>query len=100
MASSETPGPATDDASSASAAPVGRDHGRAGRNLPAAIGLGVVLGAYVVASLIFFKPSFVLLVAVALCMGSLELYHALQRHGMKASIQPIIVGTLAISVGS
>ena len=41
-----------------------------------------------------------LLVAVALCMGSLELYHALQRHGMKAAIQPIIVGTMAISIGS
>ena len=60
----------------------------------------MVLGAYVVLSLIFFKPAFVLLVAVALSMGSLELYHALQRHGMKAAIQPIIVGTLAISIGS
>lgn len=98
MASSETPGPATGDASPA--APAGTDHGRAGRNLPAAIGLGVVLGGYVVASLIFFKPAFVLLVAVALCMGSLELYHALQRHGMRAAIQPIIVGTMAISIGS
>lgn len=86
--------------SESSAPPAGKDHGRAGRNLPAAIGLGVVLGAYVVLSLIFFKPAFVLLVAVALSMGSLELYHALQRHGMKASIQPIIIGTLAISIGS
>ena len=59
-----------------------------------------MLGAYVVVSLIFFKPAFVLLVAVALCMGSLELYHALQRHGMKAAIQPIIIGTMAISIGS
>ena len=100
MASSETPGPATGGASSASSAPAGPDHGRAGRNLPAAIGLGVVLGAYVVLSLMFFKPAFVLFVAVALSMGSLELYHALQRHGMKAAIQPIIVGTLAISIGS
>jgi phosphatidate cytidylyltransferase len=91
MTASDSPSPAS---------PAGKDHGRAGRNLPAAIGLGVVLGTYVVLSLIFFKPAFVLLVAVALSMGSLELYHALQRHGMKAAIQPIIVGTLAISIGS
>jgi phosphatidate cytidylyltransferase len=89
---------ASDASSPAPAA--GKDHGRAGRNLRAAIALGVVLGAYVVLSLLFFKPAFVLLVAVALSMGSLELYHALQRHGMKAAIQPIIVGTLAISIGS
>ncbi|HEU5486504.1 MAG TPA: phosphatidate cytidylyltransferase [Microlunatus sp.] len=68
--------------------------------MPAAIGLGVVIGAYVVLSLIFFKPAFVVFVAVALSMGALELYHALQRHGMKAAIQPIIVGTAAISIGS
>ncbi|BAK34519.1 phosphatidate cytidylyltransferase [Microlunatus phosphovorus NM-1] len=91
MSASDNPSPAP---------PAGQGHGRAGRNLPAAIGLGVVLGAYVVLSLIFFKPAFVLLVAVALSMGSLELYHALKRHGMNAAIQPIIVGTLAISIGS
>ncbi|MFT4164351.1 MAG: phosphatidate cytidylyltransferase [Microlunatus sp.] len=91
MAASDNPSPAP---------PAGRDHGRAGRNLPAAIGLGVGLGAYVVVSLIFFKPAFVLLVAVALSMGAIELYHALRRHGMNAAIQPIIIGTLAISIGS
>lgn len=106
MTVSDTPGPATDGTPPArgmtpSATPVaGKNHGRAGRNLPAAISLGVLLGAYVVLSLIFFKPAFVLLVAVALSMGSLELYSALQRHGMKAAIQPILVGTVAISVGS
>ena len=105
MTVSDTPGPATDGTppggiTPTPAAAAASGHGRAGRNLPAAIGLGVVLGAYVVLSLIFFKPAFVLFVAVALSMGSLELYHALQRHGMKAAIQPIIVGTAAISIGS
>ena len=77
-----------------------RSHGRAGRNLPAAIGIGVALGAYVVLTLLFFKPGFVLLVAVALSLGSYELYQALQRHGMKAAIVPIVAGTVAISTGS
>jgi phosphatidate cytidylyltransferase len=103
MTVSDTTGPATEGTPGGvtpTPPPAAASHGRAGRNLPAAIGLGVVLGAYVVLSLIFFKPAFVLFVAVALSMGSLELYHALQRHGMKAAIQPIIVGTAAISIGS
>ena len=75
-------------------------HGRAGRNLPAAIGIGVGLGAYVVLSLVFFKPAFVLLVAVALGMASVELHQALRKQGMTSSIIPIVVGSLAISIGS
>jgi len=75
-------------------------HGRAGRNLPQAISLGVGLGAYVVLSLIFFEPAFVLLVALALMMASVELYRALQRQEMTAAIVPIVAGSLAIPFGS
>ena len=73
---------------------------RAGRDLPKAIGIGVGLGAYVVLSLLFFKPAFVLLVAVALVLGSRELHAALKRQGMNAAIIPIMVGTVAIAIGS
>ena len=75
-------------------------HGRAGRNLPAAIAIGVGLGAYVVLSLVFFKPAFVLLVAVALGLASVELHQALRKQGMTSSIIAIVVGSLAISIGS
>lgn len=88
---SEVPAPAA--ASSAS-------HGRAGRNLGSAIGVGLGLGAYVVLTLMFFKPGFVALVAVALGLGSIELWTALKRHGMTASIVPILVGIVPITVGS
>jgi phosphatidate cytidylyltransferase len=77
-----------------------RDHGRAGRNLPAAIGVGVALGVYFVVTLIWFKPGFVALVAVALAVGSIEVYNALRRHGMQASIVPIVLGTVPIAAGS
>ena len=77
-----------------------KEHGRAGRNLPQAIGLGVGAGAYVVLSLLFFEPAFVLLVAVALAAASIELYHALARQDMNASIVPIVAGCLAIPFGS
>jgi phosphatidate cytidylyltransferase len=77
-----------------------REHGRAGRNLPAAIAVGVGLGVYLVVTLIWFKPGFVALLAVALALGSIEMHSALRRHGMHASIVPIVVGTVPIAAGS
>jgi phosphatidate cytidylyltransferase len=77
-----------------------KEHGRAGRNLPQAIALGVAAGAYVLLSLLYFEPAFVLLVAVALVLASLELYHALARHDMTAAIVPIAAGGVAIPFGS
>jgi phosphatidate cytidylyltransferase len=77
-----------------------KEYGRAGRNLPQAIALGVAAGAYVVLSLLYFEPAFVLLVAVALVLASVELYHALARHDMTASIVPIAAGGVAIPFGS
>ena len=75
-------------------------HGRAGRNLPAAIGIGVGLGAYVVLSLVYLKPAFVVLVAVALVLASVELHEALKRQDMTSAIVPIAIGSVAISFGS
>jgi phosphatidate cytidylyltransferase len=75
-------------------------HGRAGRNLPAAISIGAGLGAYVVLSLMYLKPAFVVLVAVALVLASVELHEALKKQGMTSAIVPIAVGSVAISFGS
>jgi phosphatidate cytidylyltransferase len=75
-------------------------HGRAGRNLPAAIGIGVGLGAYVVLSLIYLKPAFVVLVAVALVLAAVELHEALKKQGMTSTIIPIAIGSVAIAFGS
>ncbi|MBA3528333.1 MAG: phosphatidate cytidylyltransferase [Propionibacteriaceae bacterium] len=82
------------------ASPAAKDHGRAGRNLPAAIGVGVGLGGYIILSLLYFKPGFVALVALALVLGSVELYQALQKQQMTAAIVPIVAGTIAIATGS
>jgi phosphatidate cytidylyltransferase len=75
-------------------------HGRAVRNLPAAIAVGVGLGAYVVLTLLFWRFGFVLLIALALALGSVELFTALRRRGMVAAIVPIVVGSVAIAIGS
>jgi phosphatidate cytidylyltransferase len=77
-----------------------KSYGRAGRNLPQAIGLGVGLGAYVVLSLLYFQPAFVVLVAVALALASIELYSALRKQEMTAAIVPIVGGCVAIPIGS
>ena len=77
-----------------------RSYGRAGRNLPQAIGLGVGLGASVVLSLLFFQPAFVILLAAALAAASVELYNALRKQEMTAAIVPIVGGCVAIPIGS
>jgi phosphatidate cytidylyltransferase len=77
-----------------------KNHGRAGRNLPAAIAVGVGAGAYIVVSLIFAPWAFVGLIAVALVLGSREMHHALANIGMTAAIIPIMIGSVAISIGS
>lgn len=72
----------------------------AGRDLPAAIVVGVGLVAAVVLTLAFWHWGFVLLAAVLLSMGTWEVYRALQRVGMNAEIWPILVGTAAMVVGT
>lgn len=75
-------------------------HGRAGRNLPAAIAVGVGLGAYVVLTLVFWRFGFVLLIGAALALASLELHTALSKVGMRSAVVPIVVGSVAIAIGS
>ncbi len=72
----------------------------AGRDLPAAIAVGVGLVGLVVGTLAFWHWGFVLLCAVMLCMGAWEVSRALQRIGMNAEIVPIIGGTFAMIVGT
>ncbi|HZA03798.1 MAG TPA: phosphatidate cytidylyltransferase [Propionibacteriaceae bacterium] len=89
----------TTDTPLASAAPA-KTYGRAGRNLPLAISLGLALGAYVVLSLVYFQPAFVVLLAAALALASIELYNALRKQEMTAAIVPIVGGCVAIPIGS
>ncbi|MEE1768619.1 phosphatidate cytidylyltransferase [Streptomyces sp. JV185] len=72
---------------------------RAGRDLRAAIGVGVGLGAVVVASLFIVKAVFVGVVAVAVVVGLWELTSRLQeRKGIKAPLVPLAVGGAAMVV--
>lgn len=82
------------------ASPLANPHGRAGRNLPAALAVGLGAGAYVVVTLMYWRFGFVLLVAAALALASVELSRALRRVGMTAALLPIVVGSVGISIGS
>lgn len=72
---------------------------RAGRDLRAAIGVGVGLGAVIVASLFIVKDVFVGVIVVAVVVGLWELTSRLQeRKGIKAPLVPLAVGGAAMVV--
>ena len=65
---------------------------RAGRNLPAAIGVGVGLGLLVVLTLFFVKDLFVVVVVVALGVGLWELGRAFATAGIVIPVLPVLTG--------
>jgi phosphatidate cytidylyltransferase len=77
--------------------PVG-SHGRAGRDLRAAIGVGVALVAVIIGSLVVRREAFVGLVVVAILVGVVELTRALQAGSFRAPVVPLLVGAVAMLV--
>ncbi|MFF3560246.1 phosphatidate cytidylyltransferase [Streptomyces sp. NPDC002574] len=81
------------------AAPGGPAKKSAGRNLRAAIGVGVGLGVVILASLFIVKAVFVAVVAAAVVVGLWELTSRLaERKGIKAPLIPLAVGGAAMVV--
>ncbi|MFD5618822.1 phosphatidate cytidylyltransferase [Streptomyces yangpuensis] len=72
---------------------------RAGRDLRAAIGVGVGLGAVIFASLLIVKAVFVGVVVVAVVVGLWELTSRLQeKKGIKVPLVPLAVGGAAMVI--
>jgi phosphatidate cytidylyltransferase len=69
---------------------------RAGRNLLAAIAVGLGLGAVIIASLVVYRPAFLLVIGVAIPVGVIELVRALESGGARAPLPPLLVGTVAM----
>ncbi|WP_369253855.1 phosphatidate cytidylyltransferase [Geodermatophilus amargosae] len=69
---------------------------RAGRNLVAAIGVGLGLGAVIIASLVVYRPAFLAVIGVAILVGVVELVRALESGGARAPLPPLLVGTVAM----
>lgn len=72
---------------------------RAGRDLPAAIGVGLSLALLVIASLYFYKAAFIAVVVVALGIGMFEISRAFKTAGIQIPLPPILTGGLAMMVG-
>ena len=73
---------------------------RAGRNLPAAVAVGLGLGAVVLASLYIWKPAFLVVIVAAVFLAVIELAHAFAADGVRFPVPPVVVGAVAVVVGA
>jgi phosphatidate cytidylyltransferase len=70
--------------------------GRTGRNLPAAIGVGVVLGGLVVLTLFTVKATFLAYMGIALAIALAELTGALAKRDVNMPVIPVVAGGAAM----
>jgi phosphatidate cytidylyltransferase len=68
--------------------------GRSGRNMPAAIAVGVSLVLIVFASLLIYKPAVLGVIVVAAGVGVWEMTRALRSSGADAPLIPLLGGTV------
>lgn len=68
----------------------------AGRNLPAAIGVGVSLGAMIIAILVFARDLWVPLVAAAMALATWEVVKRFRAAGTNLELWPMLIGGQAI----
>jgi phosphatidate cytidylyltransferase len=73
---------------------------RAGRNLPAAIGVAVALIALIVCSLAFYKDLFLVVVAGAILVALWEMRNALAHQGTQIATLPVAAGAVAMIGGA
>ena len=73
---------------------------RVGRNLPAAIGVGLALGALIIASLLLYRQSFVVLVSLAVAYGIYELTRAIATVEARPPLVPLVVGGVAMQAAA
>ena len=76
----------------ASAPAAVKDHGRAGRDLKAAVASAVVLLVSIAASLFFYKTAFMLIVVAAVVVAVWELQRGLLAKAIDIPEQPLMVG--------
>ena len=73
---------------------------RAGRNLPAAIGVGLGLAAVILLSLYVWKPAFIGVVVAAAVLAVYELTNAFGSDRVRVPVVPLAVGSVAIVVSA
>jgi phosphatidate cytidylyltransferase len=73
---------------------------KAGRNLPAAIGVGLAMLLAVLGGLLFLPLGFVLLTTAFAVLGVWEVYRALEAQGTRMPIIPVMIGSLVMPVSA
>ena len=73
---------------------------KAGRNLPAAIGVGLAMLFAVLGGLLFLPLGFVLLTTSFAVLGVWEVFRALEAQGTRMPVIPVMIGTLAMPVSA
>lgn len=73
---------------------------RAGRDLPAAIGVGLGLGAIIVVTLSLYRPSFVFVIALAVAVGVYEIVTAIGTVEARPPLVPLLAGTAAMEAAA
>jgi phosphatidate cytidylyltransferase len=75
----------------------GKRPSRAGRNLPAAIGVGVGLGAIILISLFPWRAAFLGVVAIAIVVATWEMVRAVASIGARPPMVPLVIGGVAMA---
>jgi phosphatidate cytidylyltransferase len=73
---------------------------RSGRNLPAAIGVGASLALLVGATLAVYRPSFVVLLGIAVAIGVYEMVAAVSTVEARPPLVPLLAGVLAMEAAA
>ena len=84
----------------AQAAPAPPAPPKAGRDLKAAIAVGLALAALVVGTVLMDKRAFMVVLVVAIAVGAWELRQALAQRGLVAPLVPLLVGAIAMPVSA
>jgi phosphatidate cytidylyltransferase len=71
---------------------------RAGRDLPAAITVGVVLALVIIVPLFTLRPLWIIVICAAVAFGAFELVRALRLSGRTIPLPPLAAGTAAMPV--
>lgn len=93
---SQDPDPDQDDDESDLPVTDRKPGGRAGRNLPAAIGVGLGLGGTVLISLFAWKPSFLVVLVAAAVIGTWEMVRAVRPSGAHPPLIPLLAGGVSM----
>lgn len=96
--STGTPQPTAPQPAAGAAADEPAKTSRAGRNLPAAIGVGVLLAAIALASLYWHLWLFVIVIVAAIVIGTDELATALRSKGVVLSKTPLLAAAVILPV--